>query len=418
MKRRISDLLDSVPADPVELKEVTPLSSSRIKELTMSKLEHREMREKKHRTGLRRLGFNILVAAATISLLTVTVSAAEYIFGAGDWFKGRMEQQLEEGRTQARWEDPDANVAETISQGQIDTVNRLGQSFQEQTVTQNGASMTMTAAYGDAHVMHAYVRVKAPQGTVLPDDILYNFFSHREGEDGFDYLTVADGSPYAMGGYIIEASPLEDGDPTDNKKDFDIAITGQLGQEAAFNDGVAKYLHLGGLFEQVVDANGDEDGYEPFFTGDFTFDIGLINQAEVCKVDVSKAGYGGHVVRQWTHEGVPHNEGCAPYDENGVHTEEYDYTVSPDYLYISPLTAQWKCHFTCTDERIAPGLQFQIVMKDGTTAVGIGGGGGELGDDFSSGLTIFSAPLDLDQVDYILIGDPNVGEPMRLELPR
>ena len=38
MKRRISDLLEDIRDDTVELSSETPLSSQRIKELTMSKI--------------------------------------------------------------------------------------------------------------------------------------------------------------------------------------------------------------------------------------------------------------------------------------------------------------------------------------------------------------------------------------------
>lgn len=416
MKRRISDLLNGILEDSVELNNVTPLSSSRIKELTMSKIENKK--EKKQRTGGRRIAFNILVAAVAISLLTVTVSAAEYIFGAGDWFKSRMEQQIEADKKMVQAEGLDGvTVAETISQGQVDVANALGESFREQTITKNGMTMTMTAAYGDARVMHVYVQVVAPEGTVLPDDTLYTFFDYNQSD--WDFITVADGAPYQeVGGYLIEVNPVQDEDPTDNKKDFDLFITSQMGQEAAFNDGVKKFLHIDGLYEQVVDANGDEDAYVPFAEGDFTFDIGLINQAEVCDVDVSQAGYGGHKVRHWTHPGVPHSDRCAPYDENGVHTEEFDYTVTPQYLRISPLTMEWRADYTCSDNRIMPGLHVQIVMKDGTTPLGRDGGGSTDGKTFNESLFIFSAPLDLDQVDYILVGDPDLGEPVRLELPR
>lgn len=382
----------------------------------MSKIENKK--EKKQRTGGRRIAFNILVAAVAISLLTVTVSAAEYIFGAGDWFKSRMEAQMKQDQVFLQEEGmDDVTVAETVSQGQVDVANALGQSFKEQTITKNGTTMTMTAAYGDARVMHAYVRVEAPEGTVLPDDTLYTFFDYNQ--SAWDFITVADSAPYQeVGGYFIEVNPVQDEDPTDNKKDFDIFITSQMGQEAGFNDGVKKYLNITGLYEQVVDANGDEDAYVPLAEGDFTFDIGLINQAEVCDVDVSKAGYGGHKVRHWTHPGVPHSEFCAPYDENGVHTEEYDYTVTPKYLRISPLTMEWGVNYTCSDKRIMPGLNVQIVMKDGTTPLGRSGSGGGDGETFNENLFIFSAPLDLDQVDYILVGDPELGDPVKLELPR
>lgn len=413
MKRRISDLLDGIREDSVELNTVTPLSSSRIKELTMGKIEKKE---KKHRTGGRRIAFNILVAAVAISLLTVTVSAAEYIFGAGDWFKGSMEQQLEDDKVLAQAEGMDVTVAETISQGQVEVANALGQNFKEQTITVDGTTMTMTAAYGDARVLHAYLQVEAPEGTVLPDDMIYKFFDYSK--ETWDFITVADGAPYeGVNGYLIEANPVKDENPNDNKKDFDIFIISEMGQEAGFNDGVAKYLNIGGLYEQVVDANGDEDAYRPIVEGDFIFDIGLINEAKVCSLDVSQAAYGGHYVRTWTHPGMPHSELCDPYDENGVHTEEFDYTVTPEYLEISPLTAQWRASFTCSNDRVIPSLQFQIVMKDGTTALGRDGGGSGDDETFAEGLFIFSVPIDLDQVDYILVGDPKVGEPVKLKLP-
>ena len=38
MKRNISDLLDSYPVEGLDLGSTTPYSSSRIKELTMSKV--------------------------------------------------------------------------------------------------------------------------------------------------------------------------------------------------------------------------------------------------------------------------------------------------------------------------------------------------------------------------------------------
>ena len=67
MKRRISDLLDDIRDDTVQLNSETPLSSERIKELTMSKIKQ----EKKPRNG-KRMAFRILAAAAAVSLLAMT----------------------------------------------------------------------------------------------------------------------------------------------------------------------------------------------------------------------------------------------------------------------------------------------------------------------------------------------------------
>lgn len=75
MKRRISDLLDGIPAPDVELNHRPPLSSSRIKELTMSKVRNKK-------PG--RLAFRVLVAAAVIAMMALTVFAV----GSGaEWFK-------------------------------------------------------------------------------------------------------------------------------------------------------------------------------------------------------------------------------------------------------------------------------------------------------------------------------------------
>lgn len=73
MKRRISDLLDHYSDDTIAMKNSTPLSSDRIKELTMQKID------KKEKKG-RRILPRIFVAAAIIATLTMTAFAAEEVF--------------------------------------------------------------------------------------------------------------------------------------------------------------------------------------------------------------------------------------------------------------------------------------------------------------------------------------------------
>lgn len=77
MKKRISDLMDAVQNTDVELNQDTPLSSQRIKELTMSKIANKKRKNS-------RAVFRLMAAAAVIVTLTVTVFAAENIAG---WFK-------------------------------------------------------------------------------------------------------------------------------------------------------------------------------------------------------------------------------------------------------------------------------------------------------------------------------------------
>lgn len=418
MKRRISDLLDGIREDTVELNTQTPLSSKRIKELTMSKINSEK---KTHNT--KRMAFRILVAAAAISLLTVTAFAAENVFGAGDWFRDILGNRLEEDRKTVQQEGLDITLPETVSQEQIDVVNELGQVFEETSIESEGTTMTLTAAYADANVIHLYFQAEAPEGTVLPDGILYQFYDYNA--ENWNILELPQGAPYELSGYNVEVEALPDSDPTDNRKDFHVTIYTQSGMEMQFNDGVSKLYHITGIYEQVVDMNGDEDGYVRLAPGSFTFDIGIANEAKVVELDVDGLTYGGHRTRTWTHDS-PCKEFCKenltgqtdPDTGLPIHAESWDYTVTPKRLAISPLSADWACDYTCSDDRASFGLSFRVVMKDGSSPLLVDGGG-TYNDEkcMSSGTNYFSTPIDLDQVDYILIGDPEINSTHKVYLP-
>ena len=418
MKRRISDLLEGIREDTVELNTQTPLSSNRIKELTMSKINSEK---KTHNT--KRIAFRILVAAAAISLLTVTAFAAENVFGAGDWFRDILGNRLEEDRKTVQQEGLDITLPETVSQEQIDVVNELGQVFEETSIESEGTTMTLTAAYADANVIHLYFQAEAPEGTVLPDGILYQFYNYNA--EDWNILELPQGAPYELSGYNVDVEALPDADPTDNRKDFHVTIYTQSGMEMQFNDGVSKLYHITGIYEQVVDMNGDEDGYVRLAPGSFTFDIGIANEAKVVELDVDGLTYGGHRTRTWTHDS-PCKEFCKenltgqtdPDTGLPIHAESWDYTVTPKRLAISPLSADWACDYTCSDDRASFGLSFRVVMKDGSSPLLVDGGG-TYNDEkcMSSGTNYFSTPIDLSQVDYILIGDPEINSTHKVYLP-
>lgn len=422
MKRRISDIMDGFRDETVELENSTPLSSERIKELTMSKIN-----QKKKHTG-KRIGFRILVAAAAISLVTMTAFAVEQIFGAGDWFRSVLNERLKEDKQSVQENHLDLNIQETISEGQIEVVNQLGQNFRPVTQTSEGTTMTLAAAYADENAIHLYFQVEAPEGTVLPDNILYQFYDYNNDfdEEGHWYvLELAEDAPYALTGTFDEIEALPDADPTDNKKDFHVTITTQSGMEMKFNDGVSKYYNITGIYEQVLDVDGDEDGYELLAPGEFTFDIGIVNDAKMVELDVGGLTYGGHKTETWTHDS-PCMELCQEVltgetdPETGlpVHSESWDYTVTAKRLTISPLSADWECEYTTSNKRIGQELKFRIVMKDGTNPRLFGGGGAHNEEEGrSSGTVFFTTPIDLDEVDYILIGDPEVGSTHKVYLP-
>lgn len=403
MKRRISDLMDGIGVPDMELESSTPLSPSRIKEITMSKISNNQ------KNSRRRIGFRFLIAAAVIATLALTAFAAEQIFGAGDIFRSILRNDL--------------------SDAQVEVVNALGTVFQEQTQTSQGTTVTMVAAYSDAYSLHLYLKAEAPEGVTLPDGILYTFYD----ENAIDYseanhwqdLTPGEDAPYDAIPRFVTIEPLADADPTDNKKDFHVTIMGQSGSSVKFNDGYDKYFNMTGIYQQVPDVDGDEDGYVLLAPGEFSFNVGLANEIKTVELDVDGLTYGGHKTCTWTHDSAC-NDLCAEKLTGEtdlatglpVHSESWDYQVTVRRLVLSPLSADWECSFTCSDDRMSFGVDFRVVMKDGsvveTASYGAGGG---YTDDASFGTTYFAEPIDLAQVDYILVGDPEINSTYQVYLP-
>lgn len=427
MKRRISDMLDGYRDQSVELKTGTPLSSERIKELTMSNIEYREKKSK-------RIGFRIFALAAIIATLAITAVAAEAVFGAGDWFREILKIQLQEDAERA--DEIGMEIRETISEGQIEVVNELGRVFEEQTQTDQGTTLTMHAAYGDAYILHLYFGVEAPEGTVLPDDICYAFYDRntvlQDGERRYVPLTPGEDAPYKTISQSIDIETLPDENPSDNKKDFHVVINGQAGTDCRFNDGYSKFFNIRGIYQQVLNVNGDNDGYELLAPGAFSFDVGLTGEPTVIQLEKAEGfAYGGEKTRTWTHD----SECLPPCEENltgetdpetglPIHSETWNYEVTVKKLSISPLGVESHVEYTCDNRWRSFGLYCTVVMKDGTSPVmdkyGSGtdrpmeedGGIGE-----SWGISYFSIPIDLEEVDYILIGDEALGQTMKVYLP-
>lgn len=441
MKRKISDMMDGYSAPELEMEHSAPLSSERIKELTMSKINHNEKKGK-------RITFRILVAAAVIATLAVTAVAAEEVFGAGDWFRDILNVQLEEDMERAQKDlgqvkgdleqkqETYLALRETISEGQIEVVNELGKVFEEESQTSEGTTVTMHAAYGEAHILHLYFSVEAPEGTVLPDDIEYAFYDanrvRSEEEGRYVPLTAGEDAPYNTISQQIYIETLPDENPGDNKKDFHVTINGQARTECEFNDGYSKYFNIEGIYQQVPNVDGDRDGYELLAPGEFSFDVGLTGEAQYIQLKEAEGfTYGGAKTRTWTHDSPCLN----PCEENligendpetglPIHGKSWEYEVTVKKLAISSMGVDWEVEYWVSDEQFSYGIEYKVVMKDGTSPMGgIGGSSSDTppymnnGIGIGTGLSYFSIPIDLEEVDYILIGDEELGETIKVYLP-
>ena len=420
MKRKISDMMDTYRRQPLETLNDTPLSSQRIKELTMKRIA------KKEKKG-RRIAFRLLVAAAIIATLTMTVFASEELFDSGSWFREVLNLQLRED-TQRQ---PDESIQETVSDGQIEIINELSKGFQPQTQTDQGTTVTLQAAYGGDYMLHLLLHVEAPEGTVLPDGILYDFHdgnAYMEGQMGnWEELIPGEDAPYKKISRQTDIEALPDENPEDNIKDFHVTVLGQNGTDCKFNDGYTKYFQIAGIYQQVpnIDPQWDEDGYVLLAPGEFTFNVGLVNEGKsIALKEAEGFTYGGEKTRTWTHDS-PCQDFCNenltgetdPETGLPVHAETYSYEVEVESMTISPMGVDWQVRYSSPDKYRTFGLSFRVVMKDGTSPMESVAGGGSDNGKRQIATSYFTVPIDLAEVDYIIIGDEELGDTMILHLP-
>ena len=380
MKRNISDLLDRYPAEDFSLGGDVPYSPSRIKEITMNKIDIRT-----NKTTKRFQPARLLLAAAVAAALSVSAFAADRIFGAGELFQDFFAK--EDG---------------ALSQGQLDAIDQLGHVAGEAAsglpaaVTDNGASITPVAALADENIYYLRLRVEAPEGTALPDldpdTGCYQLFG-PEGADHID-LEPAQGTYPADGfGYNLDLSVLPDSEPNDNIKEFVLQFTNLSDSGIALNDGISKLLTIHGLWTQDADK-----GYTPVFTGKYAFDIGLNFRSQSVNVDA-----GGLT---WS---------VRAKDE--FRNKVYDVTNTVKYMSLSPLSLSYRYTTTLPSGNnwIGAGMgPVEIVLKDGTVISTLHGCDRDIGASISGeereleGFRVFDQPLDLSQVDYVQYGDNKI----------
>ncbi len=376
MKKRISDLLDGYEDDSGDLSADTPLSPARIKELTMNRITPKQNK-------LRRLPVRLLAAAAIAAVLTASAFAAVYIAGAGELMQ-----------------DFFAKDGEALSTGQIESLDQVGQTFEEG-ATDNGATITPVAALADENCYYLRLRVEAPEGTVLPDldpnvDGYYQMVGSQWPEEELTFISETGVDINNGYSYTFEWQP--DSDPTDNVKEVVIRFTAQGTEPAVYNNQEGKILTIHGLWIQAPDK-----AYTPVFTGNFVLNVGGAFEKHSLTIDCGGADY--------------------------VDTTGLGYTTWLVRVALTPLSisvgvrATVKpgqtsyAHFSGS-KGFCEGLQ--IVLKDGTVVFDNVPtwtfDPAELNWDASTmladgpisnkdGYTPFSQPLDLDQVDYLKFGD-------------
>lgn len=266
MNKPIFDLLDAYEDDSVEPADAAPLSSARIKELTMNKIA-----DKTNKRTLRRAPLRILAAAAAAAALVFSAVAAN-VWGAGDFMKDMF----------AAWNE------EPLTATQVEILNSMGYVFDGSdtySVTSNGATITPISAMADEDSCYLHLRVEAPEGVVLPDLEEYTCYALLP----FAKLELENLEPETGDRMVERCIALPDNDPTDNVKDIVLWLTGiQGGKSLGFNDGSPKWLTIRGL--GIISWSDTRDPIETeLFRGEFRFDIGAHFESQVAAIDCGGA---------------------------------------------------------------------------------------------------------------------------------
>ena len=363
MKRNISDLLDHCVPEELELGGGAYYDPERIKRLTMERVVGAAPRRKKVRL------FRLLAVAASVCALSVSALAVGHMMGAGDLFLTFF-----------------AGTEGTLSEGQMAAIDQVGMTF-EGGVTCNGATITPVAALADRNVYYLRLRVEAPEGTVLPDldedtDGYYQLAGDKSGE----FIEYDFGAHYDIYGYNQYLNWLPDEDPADNKKEVVLILTKQSGTDLCFNDNISKTITIHGLWVQSPDKI-----YREIFSGEFTFDIGLHYESSIVSLDC---------------EGV------------SWHSDLPEFTVHVNRLELSPLslTAWYETEgepnydaFSDVEFQIPCAGDVRVVLRDGTV---LSWDDDSFSDSNTDGdgveYTLFAQPLDLEQVDHILLNGTRI----------
>lgn len=350
MKRNISELMAHMPAEDIKMPCEAPLSSRRIKELTMEKI--------KEKAPKRRVGFKILLVAATIAVLTMSVFAAESIMIYDNWFEDFFAGK---------------EVVADISEGQLALLENSVKQV-DQSVASGGYTVTLETAVTDGYVAYLTFRLDAPEGEVLEDAYYYfqGWPMELLGEDIDDGVINGAGAGW---------SRLEDLDPTDNsvRMLLEISTGNPHGWTASLTDGEDKTITLGPLVKDVGSDYEPEILAEGDWSFTFTFGDSAALTAEVEML--SSPVY------------------CTARRHLGQH--DFNVTLKVTSFRLRALTA------SCTIEEPLTGFwegilldEITVVMKDGSR-VTARFRSGSYGDGRAEIFFQFDMPISFRDVDYV-----------------
>ena len=310
--------------------------------------------------------FRIVAAAAVIAAMFVSAFAADVVLNDGEIFN--------------------VFFGKSLSADEMQLMNDIGRDIYE-TVTKNGATVTLEQVVADEDRLWIHMCVTAPEGVVLPDvpeDDSYFYYLAEKNLDAvkIQYRMTED-AKWQTTKTTHTIKPMPDSNPGDNEKEFIVIFYSIFGD--SFNRGGELRLVMPGLYIH----KGKSPETQTLFTGPFEFDISIDpKNMEQRRMVVDTA-------------------------DVSFYNEEYDYTTTVKKVTISPLHAE--ITFTHTEPNckyIFPyGGPLDIVMKDGTVVHALDAfsdareqGVGDPDDVAGARYTCLEMPIVVENIDYIVLG--------------
>ena len=356
MKKRISDLMDHIHDADYELNQETPLSSQRIKELTMSKITNN--RNKRH------AGYRVLVVAAIIAALTATAFAA----GNLGWFRQYFEKQTDV----------------PLTSEQIQFIEENEQVISE-TQSHNGYSLELKSILADNNTIYAIVGITAPSDVTEEDlrslwgsDInVYDESGTPIGSWGVKLHIGADGATDLM--FELNTADWNSG----SRYTLHIASLGKLVHDEVYEQELLDTKYAGQenimftdeeaakIYQQVILAEGPWE---------FTIDLNEVERESI----------------ELIAEPVM-LETCIGFKEDG--TDVFDEVKVTSFI-LSPLGATIYADCDYAPDFTAGQRKIFAVMTDGSQ-IELMPDWGRVGEDYLKA----ASPIILDEVDHILLAD-------------
>nr|WP_319488617.1 DUF4179 domain-containing protein [uncultured Caproiciproducens sp.] len=327
---------------------------------------------KRKTTGMKKGGRIFLIAAAIAACGVVTVAA--YAFSTGDLFRSFFESNNHNG---INGENPTVSLTES----QVKVLDKSGTAL-NQSVTNNGTTITVKAAVCDQSNAYILLDIIAPEGTKLNRDD-YDF------EHTYTVLDLND--VHNSFSREQKLSVLKDENPNDNKKSFVV----HMGCSGFDMRNRKLQLTLGNL--STVREGKAVEFFNNVIEGTWRFDpITLKSSISSKELTVNKV----------THFKESVNPGASAKVRTEATKITYQCTVKSISLSSFSATVNFSGEEVKTkgDSLRVPDV-LTIRLKDGTdTVINYPSGGGSEGKD-SDNVWRFDTPIDFNNVTSVTLGD-------------